>query len=182
MVFSFNQINRKISSLKILELGKPSIDPGKSDVQITHTFQSSDRHLYVTAQDLSERWGISISTSTNTSKKTTQKFLRSAVLPLSRRYRMDRVLTRKNLQGDWYTDTIDARCKSLEGNKYAQVFVNRAFFSRIYPMGSKNKAGDALRLLCQEFGVPKRLTFDGSKEQINPGTEFMKQISTHIMD
>jgi len=27
------------------------------------------------------------------------------------------------------------------------------------------KAGDALRLFCQEFGVPEKLTFGGSKEQ-----------------
>ena len=57
-----------------------------------------------------------------------------------------------------------AICKSLEGNKYAQVFANKAFFSCIYPMDSKKKAGDSLRLFPQEFGVPERLTFDGSKE------------------
>ena len=85
MVFSIDHINRKISSLKILELGKPSIDPGKTDVPLTHTIQIYDRHLDVTAQDLSERWGISISTAAKTLKKTTQNFLRSAVLPLSRR-------------------------------------------------------------------------------------------------
>ena len=98
-----------------------------------------------------------------TLNKTTQKFLRSAILPLSRRYRTDRVFSRKTLQGDWSTDTMDARSKSLEGNRYAQVFANKAFFSRIYPMDSKRKAGDALRMFCQEFGVPERLTFDGSK-------------------
>ena len=49
-------------------------------------------------------------------------------------------------------------------------------------MDSKRKAGDALRLFCQEFGVPERLTFDGSKEQGQAGTEFMKQIRTHIID
>ena len=38
MVISIDQINRKISSLKRLELGKPRIDPGKSDVPITHKF------------------------------------------------------------------------------------------------------------------------------------------------
>ena len=109
VVFSIDQINRKISSLKRLELGKTSIDPGKSDVTITHTFQSSDRHSDVKAQDLSERWGISISTAANTLKKTTQKFLRIDVLPLSRIYRTDRVFTRKILRGDWYTDIMDAR-------------------------------------------------------------------------
>ena len=60
MVFSIDQINRKISSLKILELSKPSIDPGKSDVPITHTFQNSERNSDFTAQYLSECWGISI--------------------------------------------------------------------------------------------------------------------------
>ena len=100
----------------------------------------------------------------------------------SRRYRTDRIFTRNTLQGECSTDTMDARCKSLEGNKYAQVFVNKEFLSRIYPMDSKNKAGDALWLFCQEFGVPKRLTFDVSKEQGQAGTEFMKQIRTHSID
>ena len=49
-------------------------------------------------------------------------------------------------------------------------------------MDSKRKAGDALWLFCQEFGVPERLTFDGSKEQGQGGTEFMKQIQTHSID
>ena len=182
LVFSIDQMNRRISSLKTLELGKPSFDPGESDVAARHTFQSSDRHTDVTAQDLSERWGISILTAAKTLKKTTQKFLRSAVLPLSRRYRTDRVFSRKTLQGDWSTDTMDARSKSLEGNRYAQVFANKAYFSRIYPMATKGKAGDALRLFCQDYGVPERLTFDGSKEQGQPGTEFMKQIRTHNID
>jgi hypothetical protein len=65
---------------------------------------------------------------------------------------------------------------------YAQVFANKGYFSRIYPMNSKKKAGDALQLFCQEFGVPERLTFDGSKEQKEPGTEFMKQIRCHNID
>ena len=48
----------------------------------------------------------------------------------------------------------------------------------MYTMDSKKKAGDALRLFCQEFGVPERLNLDGYKEQSNPSTEFMKQIIT----
>ena len=49
-------------------------------------------------------------------------------------------------------------------------------------MDSKKKAGDALRFFCQEFGVPERLTFDGSKEQTKKGTEFIKQIRKHNID
>ena len=33
-----------------------------------------------------------------------------------------------------------------------------------------------LRLFCQEFGAPEKLTFDGSKEQTQRNTTFMKQI------
>ena len=118
MMFSIDQINRKILSLKRLKLGKPSIDPGKSDVPITHTFQSSDRHSDVTAKDPSEHWGMIISTAANTLHKTTQKFLHIAVLLLSRIYRTDQVFTRKTLRGDWSTDKMYAGFKSPEGNKY----------------------------------------------------------------
>ena len=74
MVFSIDHINRKISSLKRLKLGKPRIDPGNSYVPNTHTFQSSYTLSDVTAQYLIERWGISIPTITNTLTKTAQKF------------------------------------------------------------------------------------------------------------
>ena len=89
---------------------------------------------------------------------------------------------RKTLRGQWSTDTMDGGCKSLDDNRYAQVFANKSYFSRIYPMDSKKKAGNALRLFCQEFGAPEKLTFDGSKEQTKKGTEFMKQIRTHNID
>ena len=188
-IFDLNKINRKIASMKVTQsmpaqkkLERSNIDPGSSDVPLINTFQSSARHTDVSPQELSERWGISIATATNTLKKTTQKFLRSAVLPLSRRYRADRVFSRKTLSGDWSTDTMDGRVKSLDGNRYAQVFANKAYFSRIYPMDSKGKAGDALRLFCQELGVPEKLTFDGSKEQTEKNTQFMKQIRTHNID
>ena len=81
IVFSIDRMNRRISGIKTLELVKPSFDPGKSYVPFTHAFQSSDRHTDVTAQDLCERWGISVPTATKTLKRTTQNFLCSAVLP-----------------------------------------------------------------------------------------------------
>ena len=185
-IFNLSRINRRIASMKMTHshpktenLQKTDMDPGTSDIPITNTFESSERHSDVSPQVLSERWGISITAATKTLKNTTQKFLRSAILPLSRRYRVDRMFNRKTLSGDWSTDTMDGRAKSLEGNRYAQVFANKAYFSRIYPMDSKGKAGDALRLFCQEFGVPASLTFDGSQEQNGKNTQFMKQIRTH---
>ena len=89
---------------------------------------------------------------------------------------------RKTLKGTWSTDTLDARVKSLDGNRYGQVFANNAYYAVIYPMDSKGKAGDALRTFCAEFGVPEKLVFDGSKEQTCKGTEFMKQICRNDID
>ena len=59
---------------------------GTSDVPEMHTFQSSERHSDNRPQDLSERWFISIGQAAQTLKNTTQNLLRSATLPLSRRY------------------------------------------------------------------------------------------------
>ena len=41
-------------------------------------------------------------------------------------------------------------------------------------MHSKENEGEALRIFCQEFGVPDKLTFDGSQEQNGKRTEFMQ--------
>ena len=73
------------------------------------------------------------------------------------------MFTNKTLRGKWSTDTLDGRTKSLDGKKYAQVFSNKQYFAKIYPMDSKGKAGDALQVFCREFGVPESLTFYGSK-------------------
>ena len=72
-------------------LKKTSLDIGDVDIHHPNTFQSKGRHTDVSAPDLSERWCISIAQATATLKNTTQKFLRSAILPLARRYRADRM-------------------------------------------------------------------------------------------
>ena len=190
-IFHLSGFIRCIAAMKVVheptpspkELVQPSkVDDSELNTKELNTFQSSERHTDVSPQDLSERWNISIQQATATLKKTTQRFIRSAVLPLSRRYRADRMFKRKTLDGKWATDTMDGRCKSLDGNRYAQVFTNDKFFSKIYPMDSKSKAGDALRVFCEEFGVPQNLTFDGSKEQTGKNTPFMKEIRKHFID
>ena len=78
-----------------------------TDFKELRTFKSSSRHSNVSPEDLSERWFISISQAANTLKSTTINLLRSAVLPLSRRYRADRMFRRKLLDGQWSIDTLD---------------------------------------------------------------------------
>ena len=144
-------------------LDKKTLDIGDDDIYFPNRFHSTNRHTDVSAEDLSERWGVRIKTAQETLKKTTQKFLRSALFPLSRRYGADRMFNQKTLREKWSTDTLDGRTKSLDGNRYVQVFANKKYFAKIYPMDSKGKAGDVLRVFCREFGVPESLTIDGSK-------------------
>jgi hypothetical protein len=59
---------------------------------------------------------------------------------------------------------MDGGVKSLNGNRYAQVFSNGGFFAKVYPMARKADAGIALKTFITELGVPESLTIDGSKE------------------
>ncbi len=167
--------NRLVAEVKVSEVETTP------DVPLPRTFASGKRHSDVTAQELSERWFIGLSQARETIKVTTQNHTRSAILPLSRRYRADRVFEKPLLRGDFYTDTMDGRCKSLQGNRYAQVIANKDFFAIAYPMASKSAAGDSLRQFIHEYGRPEKLTFDGSLEQNGSKTEFMANIKKYAI-
>ncbi len=152
------------------------------DVPLPKTFAKSKRHANVTAQELSERWLIGLTQAHETIKVTTQNCIRSAVLPLSRRYRADRVFEKPLLRGEFCTDPMDGQSKSIKGNRYAQVFANKDFFAIAFPLATKAGAGDALRQFINEFGRPERLTFDGSQEQCGRKTEFMANVRKYSID
>ena len=174
-------ITRVISDRLIAEV-RLREDNLPSDVPLPKTFATSKRHAGITAQDLSERWLIGLAQARETIKATTQNCVRSAELPLSRRYRADRVFEKPLLRGDYYTDTMDGRCKSVNGKRYAQVFANKDFFAVAFPLTSKSGAGDALRQFISEFGRPERLTFDGSQEQCGRKTEFISNVRKYSID
>ena len=122
-----------------------------------------------------------------TLKSTTQRYLRSALLPTSRRYKADRIYLQPRLQGEWFTDTVFGTVKWKDGNNCGQIFANGAYFATFYPMDSKSKAGDSLRVFCKEFGVPELLRHDGAMEMRGKNSEFQKQvrkhnISTHVAE
>eukprot|EP00957_Ditylum_brightwellii_P026083 1971950-Ditylum_brightwellii.AAC.1 len=68
---------------------KRSMDLRDTDILSMPTFQSTDQHTDVSPEDLSKQWHISANQAMKMLHKTTQKFLRSAILPLARRYRTD---------------------------------------------------------------------------------------------
>ena len=143
------------------------------------TFQSKSRHSSVSPQDLSEQWFIGLKKAKDTIKNTTQQILCSALLPLAQRYRADQMYERPQIRGVVYTDMMDGQHKSLNGNKYAQVFTTDFHFSAVYPMESKGHARDALKQFIADFGVPDKIICAGSKEQTKRGMTFMEQVRKH---
>ena len=112
-----------------------------NDIPYPRTFVSKERHTSITAAELSEQWLIGLRQATDTLKKTTQRIVRSAVLPLGRRYKADRIYELSRLPREWFTDTIHGRTVSRDRNKYGQVFANHTYFAAIYPMYRKGKVG-----------------------------------------
>ena len=64
----------------------------QTDTPGRRTFVSDERHMKVTAEMIAEKFSISIPRAQRTLRVTTQRGVRSAILPISRRYRADRII------------------------------------------------------------------------------------------
>ena len=162
-------ITRLISSIQV---HNPTVT--KDDLPMARTFHSTERKQNVSAADISKRWFIGLQQAANTIKATTQRLLRSAILPLAQRYRADRMYERPRFRGVIYTDTLNGKVTSLDGNKYAQVFATSDC--------KKAKAGDALKEFIADFGVPDKVVMDGASERTGRKTMFMQQLRKHHID
>ena len=139
----------------------------------TRTFLSSERHSNTTSEDLSEIWNISVEQAKMTLLATTQHHARSAIMPLSRRYRVDRMFEPKRLLGTMATDTMDPRCESLHGDhRYCQVFGNKQMFCETYPIKRKANRDLALKKFILDYGAPEVVISDGSREQTGKNSQF----------
>ena len=113
---------------------------------------------------------------------TTQRLLHSVILLLSCQYRVDRMYERSCIHSTIYTDNMGGRHKSLDGNKYAQVFANELFFAVSYPMDKKRSDGQALKQFIADYGVPDQIICGGSGEQFGKRTEFTATARKHGID
>ena len=148
------------------------------DVPVRRTFVSHERHTKVTADSLADRFCVGTERAKNTIRVTTQRGVRSAILPISRRYRADRYLTMKRLQGKFATDTAFATIKSLRGNVASQIYMHKCGFKQAYHLCSVNgdSIGHTLGDFANDFGAPEHLTFDGASVQVGSKTRFMELI------
>jgi hypothetical protein len=171
---------RMVASCRVLKIPEVrKVQEILTDLKGPPTFVTENRRADVSPQSLADRWLIGLEQAKLTLKSTTQRYLRSALLPTGRRYKADRIFLQPRLHGEWFTDTVFGAVKSKDGNTCGQIYANGAYFATFYPMDSKSKAGDSLRVFCTEFGVPEVLRHDGANEMIGKRTEFQKQVRKH---
>jgi hypothetical protein len=128
---------------------------------------TSDRHHSPDAKLLSEKWDCSIEVARSTLQATTQLNLRSAVAPLTRRYRTDLLsMNLRRLTCKFFTDTLFSKSRSIVGNTCAQLYYDPNGFMYVYPMASKSEAGESLDHFVNDVGIPNDMVYDGAGEQV----------------
>ena len=96
--------------------------------------------------------------------------IRSAIMPLARRYRADWMFNVCRIHGTMSTDTMDARCQSIHNENYCQVFGNKQFFVEAYPIKKKSDFHLVLDKFVKEYGAPDKMTYNDAQEQIGRKT------------
>ena len=117
----------------------------QQDLPARRTFVSTERHVKVSAELLADRFGIGPKRAQRTLRVTTQRGVRSAILPIGRRYRADRVFEVKRLTGKSATDTAYGKYKSRGGNVGSQIYSHKCGFKVSYPIPKVD--GDHAHLL-----------------------------------
>ena len=137
---------------------------------------SNKRHHGTDVNLLSRKWGIGLKKAKDTIAKTTQMNIRSALLPLTRRYRTDLLSQRlKRLSARFYTDTAFSKIgDSLRGNNCVQIYTDGDGSIFAYPLKSKADCGDSLQELCSQVGVPRELHRDNAPDMNGNDTSFMQ--------
>ena len=179
LMYNINPVIAKLSQLDIVAIMMNQIeDKNIPDLVPTNTFMSMERHRKLDANSSGDNWGIEPLKAKATLHATTQRFKRSAILPIGRRYWVDRFYKVKRLDAKFSTDTMWADIKSLNHHKYAQIFSQKCGFVAAYPIDKMtgDQIGRALQDFIHDFGVPESLTFHGHKSQTGKDSLFMHTI------
>ena len=177
-IFDIQVFNSRIMKSTVIPVEMSEGPLSEDKVMEPRIFLSGDRHSNTTPEDLSEVWNISIEAAKLTLESTTQHHARSAIMPLSRRYRMDRMFEPKRLRCDMSTDTMDPRCDGMHGHRKCQVFGNKQMFAAAYPVktGKSEDIDSALKEFINDFGAPETMTMDGARSQVTRGSLFMSRL------
>ena len=118
--------------------------------------------------DLASLWGIGLEPAQRTLQTSTQDYIRNLRGKISRRVKTSAHQRQYKQLGGYLSkfcsDTFKSNVLSTRGNKYIQLFSNRANYVSCYPMKSKSNAHNALDRFIHDVGVPTELLTDGSRE------------------
>ena len=169
-----NEISSALTGIK--EEGQFDLDT--NDIPRIRTYVSHDRHSQVSAENIAEKLGIGIDRANHMLRVTRQRGTRSAILPLGRRYRADRMYDVKRLEGKFSTDTLYGKVVSLRGYKASQIYSHKCGFKVAYHMNRVNNetVGQSLNDFIFEYGAPSHLTYDGAAVQVGSRTTFQDAI------
>ena len=119
-----------------------------------------------------------------TLEATTQNDVRSEILPISRRYRSDRMYNVKRLRGRFATDTFFTNTRSLHQNTCCQVFSHKNGLVVCFPFDtpSRDNIGNSFLSFIHDYGSPEHLTFDGFSSQVGKHTKFNKALRKYAID
>ena len=109
-------------------------NPAADEIPTRRTFVSYARHLMATYDLIADLWCIVLKISQAMIGATSQRKVKLYILPLTRRYRYDKVFSMIRLNAHFLTDTLFSDVKSLNHNKSAKVFSHKAGFNATYPM------------------------------------------------
>ena len=98
---------------------------------------------------------------------------------LTRQYRLDRMFQINRIRGKIATDTMDAQCNLIHGERYCQVFVNKDLFVEAYTINKKSDCHEPLDTFIRKYGAPDCMIYDGSKEQNGNNTDFQRIINKY---
>ncbi len=117
----------------------------------------------MSAELIAERFGVGPIRAQQTLRVTTQRGVRSAILPISRQHQADRVFGVKRLNGKFSTDTAYGKLRSLRSNIACQIYSHKYGFKAAYTPQKVdgNHVGDTLTQFISDYGAPEHLTFDG---------------------
>ena len=169
-----NEISSSLTSVN----PDPSYDVETDDVPRIRTYVSHERHNKISADKIAEVLCIGPEKAAQMLRVTRQRGTRSAILPIGRRYRADRMYDVRRLEGKFSTDTLYGKVQSLRGYKASQIYSHKCGFKVAYHLSrvNNNQVGQSLSDFIFDYGAPNHLTYDGAAVQVGRNTVFQDTI------
>jgi hypothetical protein len=125
----------------------------------------SRRDIPLSAEKLSQLWGIGLVAAKNTIKATTHLMIKTGEFPNveSRWPTGDRPLRYKKIGHKVYHDTFYSSVKSLEGHKCSEIYATDFGWSRNFPLAKESDVTESLDTFFTNYGIPEALVSDGAK-------------------